>query len=225
MAVKTHVQNFLLATDPPSGLRRMAELTVETLKSDARARKSLASYLEWVRNPPLSKRARTQFDKTGRLRVPPVVSGDPAESTLLAASFLWMQRTLPSVESQEAFFARLPKVLRTSDKFLGRLEPDFLGELLVQTEARAAENSSFARRLDGAARSLDQELKGMNDLARQAAPLLESTKKSMPASKRSGGGGVARINKEDILQVVTLVLYAGLLFGLGFSVGTKNPDE
>lgn len=202
----------------------MAEITVETLKSDARARKSFASYVEWVKNPPLSERARGQFEKTSRLKVPPVISGDQAESTLLAVSFLWMQRRLPSVESQEKFIARWPKLLRNSDKFIGQLEDDFLGELLVKTEARAAKDSSFAQRLDGAARSLDQELKGIKDLAKQVVPLLELTKKSLPAGHRSGGGSVVKLNKQDVLEVVILVFYAGLLFGLGFQAGEKSAD-
>ena len=224
MGVKTHVQNFLSASDAQIGLRRMAETTVETLKSDARARKSFASYMEWVKNPPLSERARSQFEKKGRLKVPGVISGDQTESTLLAVSFLWMQRRLPSVESQETFIARWPKLLRTSDKFIGQLEPDFLGELLVQTEARAAKDNSFAQRLDGAARSLDQELKGIKDLAKQVPPLLEPTKKGLPAGKRSGRGSVLELTKEDVVEVVILVFYAGLLFGLGFQAGEKSAD-
>jgi hypothetical protein len=135
-----------------------------------------------------------------------------------------MQRRLPSGESQETFIARWPKLLRTSDKFISQLEPDFLGELLVQTEARAAKDSSFARRLDGAARSLDQELKGIKDLAKRVPPLLESTKESLPAGKRSGGGIVVTLNKEDVLEVVILVFYAGLLFGLGFQAGEKSAN-
>jgi hypothetical protein len=221
MSVKTHVQEFLSATDPQRGLRRMAELTVETLKSDTRARKSFPRYLEWVNHPPLSKRARDQFDKTHRSKIASVGSRDQAESTLAAAGFLWMQQKLPTGASQAVFFERFRKGIGTSDKHLDKLEPDFLGELLAQTSVRAAENDSFARQLDNAARSFDQELRGRLDLWKQVADLMESApKKSPPASKRSENSSLA-INSEDVLMAIGFAVFVIGIFGLGFTAGQK----
>jgi hypothetical protein len=133
-----------------------------------------------------------------------------------------MQQKLPTVASQAVFLERFRKQLGTSDKHLGKLEPNFLGELLVQTAVRAAEKSSFTQQLDKAARSLDQELRGMRDLWEQVAELMQSApKKSLRSRKRSEISSPAELTAEDVLMGIGFAVFVIGLFGLGFTAGQK----
>jgi hypothetical protein len=171
MKTKVHVQDFLLAADPKTGLADIFRTIADTAKHDKGAIKAINALASWVNKPWVSKEAQAVFDKIPHHHVPSVLSQSPAASTLLGVVYLFIEQNILADTRRPSFFASMRKAVAKSDECRRKLEPKFLDELLIQTEDRAAKNPHFAKALVEAANSLNNQRETLLKISTEIAEI------------------------------------------------------
>ena len=220
MKAEVHAQDVLLAADPRTGLLDAVKTIVETVTHDKRALKAFNALLTWVDTPPMSKEARASFDKLSHHSVPAVASQPPLQSTLLVVAYLLIQRNLPLSVGQPPFFEELRRWLPNADKYVRKLEPDFAGQLLMQTEKRAAESPQFAKALAEAAKSLNAQ---WDSLLETTGDISEAAGIKLPQSATPHGTIAMSDTWKHIL--VAAAIFAVTLFGSLLGANPPKPKR
>jgi hypothetical protein len=146
-----HVDNFLAPIDPRGTFTRIMEAVVMRTKEDPGAERAVRAMMDWLAKPLISNEAEAALqshDIIGRDVPDPFLIGSPAMRFGLSLAYLRTQEALRTLAASgrpvvQTILDQLPHVAER----LGKLEPDFLSALLLETHSRAAEDPRFAERL------------------------------------------------------------------------------
>jgi hypothetical protein len=141
-----HVDRFLVQVDTKGTFLKVAELLSDAVAQDIEVRENLSAIRAWAQAQ--SKILSKQFPTPGGADI----LGSPAEATLLAVSYLRAQSGLLARTATE--LPGLKEGVANSRKLLDTLEPNFLSDLLIETERRASRDPMFADTLNAAKNDL-----------------------------------------------------------------------
>jgi hypothetical protein len=152
--VRRHVEDFLLPVDVRGGVVRIAEEIVATAERNLQARRAVITLAGRRPIQLIDPDSQRLYQRVVRRRSPPTSWEDSAETTLLAVTHVRAAEELRGHRVGPSFLARVPHGLQAGVVMVEDLEPDFVGELLVETELRATRDVHFAATLDAAAQDL-----------------------------------------------------------------------
>ena len=167
MNARQHAANFLLSIDPRYSIRKIGKAIFEAADTDEEFSKML-DQIQHKMGDGRSLITEEQFQCFERIKcrksIPNIPTAPEWLRPVIAACYLKAKSSLASKKTdglKSDLKPALYKVLEWSDK----LEPDFIGELLIETTLAARDDAEFAKALNiGAAefRSLVSELYGDN---------------------------------------------------------------
>jgi hypothetical protein len=179
MAIRKDVFDFLSPIDPRLSFLAVGEMLIQA-SSDKELRKAIseaaASVFGWISNekkPPIRSETLAKYNRIRRRDRPGYLPSVPeALQPLLTVLYLRAKAALRNTGSgmrsfTEALRVNLPKV-KTS---LAKLDEDFLGALLLETEVRALHDHAFARLLDDGAQELAAAVPPLQSVADQLVTL------------------------------------------------------
>ncbi len=160
MAASTsdHIERFLAPIDPQGTFVRLMEAMVRRAQADPAAGRAVKAIREWLAKPLVSPEVEARLqscDVLGRDGPDRLQIGSTTVRLGLALGYLRAQEGLRALAATgqppiQTILDRLPRAA----KGLGSLEPDFISELLLETQRRAAEDPAFAERLRVALREV-----------------------------------------------------------------------
>lgn len=174
-ATARHVAAFLLTLDAPGRFLRAARAFARKARTDPAADSVLAPLAAWVDGAAVDVEGRAIYRRLHPHLPAPLLGETPEATTLLGVAYLWVTDALPEVLRRGDFDEAAGRAFTEIPARLDALEDDFVGELLVETELRAARDRRFAARLDAAVEEL-----------RSLVPELEEIGNPLPFPARSG---------------------------------------
>jgi hypothetical protein len=202
-----HVDRFLVQVDTKGTFLKVAELLSDAVVQDIEVRENLSAISAWAQAQ--SNILSKQFPTPGSADI----LGSPAEATLLAVSYLRAQSGLLARAPTE--LPELKKVAANTRKLLDTLEPNFLSDLLIETERRASRDPVFADTLNAA--KMDLRWLGGQVIY---LPGLDLT--PIPPRRTYQQGIESRAAKSDNGFLVAAVIFCvGFLAGFGVAHGQK----
>ena len=153
-----HIDRFLAAIDSQGTFRRIMEALVTRAKADPATNGAVQAMKDWLAKPLVSREVEARLQSYDPLAhdVPdPVLAGSPSIRLALAVGYLRAQERLRALAASakppvQTILDQLPHV----PEHLGSLEPDFVSELLLETQRRAAVDPVFVGSLRQALRDV-----------------------------------------------------------------------
>ncbi len=186
MDAREHAEYFLAPISPASSIRKFAKEVIRCAETDS----EVASLLDALQNTLNSGESIIQDSHSEmfeRLKcsaaLPDIPTAPEWIRPAIAAAYLRARWAVGT--SSRPFSADIKSGLKKALKLAQSVEPDFIGELLVETTLSAREDPQFSKQLhDGAAefRQLVQETYGSID-----PDTTQST--ALAAAANPGGGG------------------------------------
>lgn len=147
--VTTHVNNFVMSADPRGGFLKVAETFVEEVERDSNAREALSAIRSWLAAPLIDGRSKELYKRIYKPEAYPDTLRDPSGKTFVLASAylraLDILRTasITRVSALDDLKKRLPSV----NQRLKEIEPEFVGDLLIECAISAERDPAFAQKL------------------------------------------------------------------------------
>jgi hypothetical protein len=133
-----HVERLLWHVDSRGRFLKLAEFLSEGAHEDPEIRKDLSAIRVW---------AEKQSEQIGGPGIGAGVLGSPV-ATVLAVSYLRAEAGLQAqAAGMPSTLEEMKKAVADARKLVDGLEPDFVSELLLETERRASRDPAFEHRL------------------------------------------------------------------------------
>jgi hypothetical protein len=202
-----HVERFLWHVDSRGRFLKLAEFLSEGALEDPQIRENLSAIRVW---------AEKQSEQIGGPGIGSGVLGSPVEATLLAVSYLRAEAGLQArAAGVPSTLEELKKAVADARKLVDGLEPDFVSELLLETERRASRDPAFEHRLSEGRADVRWLAGQMHSLA---APSIHKTVQSA-APARTAATSSKTVDRGTLILVGCIIL--GLVLG---GVGRKVGD-
>lgn len=178
---RRHVDDFLMTVDARGSVVRIAEEIAAAAEHDDGVRTALADVIDWISGPVIDRDSFDLYERVAHRRARLEFLDGPAETTLLAVTHVRAVHALrqPAVEPSRVL-AGVPQAMKVGADMLRRLERGFVGQLLVESELRAARDETFAARLDAA-------VDDVRWVHRQVAPLAGGLVRLLSDAVRQAG--------------------------------------
>ena len=220
MTPRSHVDIFLSSVDPRGGFLRIAERIAETAERDPEARNILGAIANWSTGPVIDRQSLEFYQRIRRPGIHPDFLGSPEKTLLAAVTHLRAAEGVRlAVTRSPAVLNETKKGLHTAYQLLQDLEPQFIGELLVETELRASRDPVFAGKLEGAMADIQWLTPQLTPLAKQVEALL-----AIPDGP-AGPSTVARGNEPQLRrasEIVAVAVFVLVFFAVGLVLGLDS---
>ncbi|WP_310486922.1 hypothetical protein [Chamaesiphon sp. VAR_69_metabat_338] len=211
-----HAISFLMPIDPHGGFLRIAETIVEVANKNEDVQKSFREVDDWIRVLPINKETRSIHKRLSKTGFRSNLSASSEGKTLLAVTYLRAmeglnKRVLPQQLDVEA----IEKKLITLPKILKDLETDFVSELLMETDIRAARDPRFFQKIEEALQEIEVLLPQLGNplkdlLGSQVTnPVLAAQVVVSTSGDYDCGGGIGDVICAGVLIVLGAVLIGG----------------
>ena len=205
MTARTHAAGFLLPVHPASSIRRIGRSIIDAAQSDPEMAEMLNSVQDRLGNGRviIEQEHSAIFERVKEPRAVPRIPTAPEWlAPLIAVGYLRAKNSVGAPGARKILEDPKKSLAKVLD-LAGKLEPTFLGELLVETTLAARDDPEFAQALhDGATeyRALVDDLYGhLAEADRQESSGGEGAPTAIArmASQSGGGGGSCTACRTD----------------------------